>query len=311
MRKCMMNAISMGCIAVGSFLMGGALGLALSKDESDIFDENCIKLEDIRLYSKKEYEAECTITEDGERFLEEAQDSYDRMTKELYGPDRAKIIDPYSHVLDEEASEKLLDDLISEEEYDEAENKSVETTIRTVHDAGGREYSLRTDSNINNQPVIINKESKLPIGHIGIASKDNETISLFKQTSEGLEEVTEPYIISEDDYWDPNQYPEFAQENLVYYAKDDVLTTERDEVITDIDDVVGPHALTSFGSMCLDKDTVFVRNIRLGMDYEITRDEGSYQEIVLGYSDEEEEAAYKKAKQYFKQLEKEEEGATT
>lgn len=292
MRKCMMNAISMGCIAVGSFLMGGALGLALSKDESDIFEENCIKMED--LPHVWEYDTDKINEMMNFCHEKEAKDSYDRMTKELYGPDRDKIVDPYSHVLDVEASEKLLDAIVSEDEYDEAENESVETTVikpvKIVEYADGTRAAMTEDG------------SRIKVV--------NEDVTL-KHTSEGLEEVTEPYIISEDDYWGPNQYPEFAQENLVYYAKDDVLTTERDEVITDVEDIIGPDALTSFGSMCLDKDTVFVRNIRLGMEYEITRDEGSYQEVVLGYSDEEEEQAYKKAKQYFKNLEKEEEGATT
>lgn len=277
MRKCMMNAISMGCIAVGSFLMGGALGLALSKDESDIFEENCIKMED--LPHVWEYNTDKINEMMNFCHEKEAKDSYDRMTKELYGPDRDKIVDPYPEDL---------------EEFDEAENESVETTaikpVRIVEYADGTRAAMTED---------------------GSRIKVIEEDVTLKHTSEGLEEVTEPYIISEDDYWDPNQYPEFAQENLVYYAKDDVLTTERDEVITDVEDIIGPDALTSFGSMCLDKDTVFVRNIRLGMEYEITRDEGSYQEIVLGYSDEEEEQAYQKAKKYFKQLEKEEEGVTT
>lgn len=273
MRKCMMNAVSLGCVAIGSFLLGGALGLALSKDESDIFDENCVKMEDLDCYVKlgppvnvmpaldPDKEIQNTpITGEGtlcsEYIRDEAKESYDRMVNKLYGPYRNQIVYPESYYT-------------NNEDYDEAENESYETT--TIVDDG----------------------------------------VTLKPTSEGLEEVTEPYIISEDDYFDPNQYPEFAQENLVYYAKDDVLTTERDEVIVNVEDIVGPDALTSFGSLTVDKDTVFVRNIGLGMEYEVTRDEGSYQEVVLGYSDEDEERAYQKAKQYFKKLEKEEEGVTT
>lgn len=300
MRKCMMNAISMGCIAVGSFLMGGALGLALSKDESDIFEENCIKLKDYE-YNANEIKHILDFYDDkmldenlSEELRAEAKDSYDRMTKELYGPSDREVVMKLKYEIQEDTFDPYPEDLeeFDEEDFydysddDEAEDESVETTtIKPVVEAYDRE---------GNRHIF-------PVED-GVA---------LKHTSEGLEEVTEPYIISEDDYWDPNQYPEFAQENLVYYAKDDVLTTERDEVIVDVDDIIGPNALTSFGSMCLDNDTVFVRNIRLGMEYEITRDEGSYQEVVLGYSDEEEEQAYKKAKQYFKNLEKEEEGVTT
>lgn len=128
----------------------------------------------------------------------------------------------------------------------------------------------------------------------------NEDGDLVKETTEGIVEIVEPYIISEEEYMDPTVFIEFERTTLIYYEKDDTLATDRDEVITNVEEMIGPHALTSFGSMTNNKDTVFVRNVKLGADFEIVRDEGSYQELVLGLF--EEDSDYEKARKFFKDL---------
>lgn len=263
MRNCMMNAISLGCIAVGSFLLGSSFGLALSKDESDIFEENCIKLDDVSnpVYTKDEF-FDILIEKKKQRIEKEEQrskESYNRMVNRIYGPksDFDVVYGSTKNYLEEDEDSDIFDE----------ESEAFEATIKEVE-------------------------------------VDGETMTV-KQTTEGLIEVTEPCVISEDDFFDPNQYPEYDQDHLIYYAKDDVLTDEHDVVIYDaeIENIIGSEALTSFGSMTLDKDTVFVRNDKLGMKYEVTRDDGSYQEVVLGYSDEDDDRAYKKACEYFERME--------
>ena len=56
---------------------------------------------------------------------------------------------------------------------------------------------------------------------------------------------------------------------LLYY-KDHVLTDEDNNIIEDIDDVIGFDSLTRFGEF--EDDTVYVRNDKYRVDYEVIND---------------------------------------
>lgn len=129
---------------------------------------------------------------------------------------------------------------------------------------------------------------------------DEESGALVKDTTEGIVEIAEPYVISEDEYMYPTVFKEFEQSTLIYYESDDVLATDRDEVIKDVDELIGPSALTRFGEESGSDDVVFVRNIRLSTNFEVVREKGSYQELVLGIEDE--DAEYEKAKRFFESI---------
>ena len=77
-------------------------------------------------------------------------------------------------------------------------------------------------------------------------------------------------------------YPHFDKITITYYENDDVLADEQDEVIPDIEAVVGYDSLGRFGDMSDDDCVVYVRNRRLGADYEIVLAQESYTESVLG-----------------------------
>lgn len=93
-----------------------------------------------------------------------------------------------------------------------------------------------------------------------------------------------PYVLS---------YSEFhrgetigPQLNLTYFAGDDILCTSDDNaIIYNADQVVGA---LPFGRGSRDPDVVFIRNEKLGHDYEVTRVPHSYQTEVLGMEAEEE-----------------------
>lgn len=90
---------------------------------------------------------------------------------------------------------------------------------------------------------------------------------------------TRPYVIHVDEYqgdemgWD-------SQSTLTWYEKDSVLTDSHDHPIHNPNEVVGLPL--SFGHGSNDPNVVYVRNERLQAEYEILRDSGSYQEVVLG-----------------------------
>lgn len=90
---------------------------------------------------------------------------------------------------------------------------------------------------------------------------------------EGGNDMT-PYVISPDEF----DTIEYDTVNLTYYADGVLVNDSDDEVIEDVEDLVGPDALDSFGEY--EEDSVFVRDDALGIDYEICKDTRTYVEVV-------------------------------
>jgi hypothetical protein len=83
-------------------------------------------------------------------------------------------------------------------------------------------------------------------------------------------------LIDADQY--AEEFTHFDKVTLYYYRIDDVLTEENEEVIEDVDDVVSLDALAK-----LDMQTsVWVRNEKLMIDYEIISLNASYSQKILG-----------------------------
>lgn len=92
-----------------------------------------------------------------------------------------------------------------------------------------------------------------------------------------------PYVITIEDFM--NNCQDFDKASLTYYNEDDTLADEQEEAITDVYMTVGDDALLRFGDGSDDPDMVYVRNERLGSDYEVLRVNKSYQETVMGICD--------------------------
>lgn len=87
-------------------------------------------------------------------------------------------------------------------------------------------------------------------------------------------EKDKPYVISPEEF---GEFEDYETISLTYYA-DEVLADELDELVEDIDDVVGLDSLKTFGRH--EDDSVFVRNDRLKADYEILADLRNYSDVV-------------------------------
>lgn len=83
-----------------------------------------------------------------------------------------------------------------------------------------------------------------------------------------------PYVITPEEFGEADGY---GTESLNYYA-DGVLTDDWDNVIEDVDYIVGEESLTHFGEY--EDDSVFVRNDELEMEYEILLDERNFSDVV-------------------------------
>ncbi len=126
--------------------------------------------------------------------------------------------------------------------------------------------------------------------------ENTRRVDYTKYQKSSLEELVEKYAdeeaqeepeIKDDNY--PhiitiNQFGEDGQEceALKYYEEDDSLADEQDTLISDAEGILGGEALLNFGKGSEDVDIVYVRNKKLGLDYEVTRVHGSFSEEVLG-----------------------------
>ena len=94
-----------------------------------------------------------------------------------------------------------------------------------------------------------------------------------------------PNMISIDDF--DAGYPErYGTESLTYYAVDDILANDEDEMINDVESLIGADALDHFGAEAAelsgDSETMYIRNEKLHCDYEVTRIHQSYHQVVWG-----------------------------
>lgn len=87
------------------------------------------------------------------------------------------------------------------------------------------------------------------------------------------ERVETPYIIGPDEYHEEGSGV-FDKETITYYAGNDVLVTDTDEVL-EINDTIGRESLEHIGEY--ESDTVYVRNERLGMEFEVVCVDGAYE----------------------------------
>lgn len=137
--------------------------------------------------------------------------------------------------------------------------------------------------------VFSKKEAELDKELENIREKEEYTNEITKQgyadysgisKSEDEKEsrdVERPYVITPEDF---GSYSDYDTINLTYYA-DGILADEDDELVDDVEDIVGFDSLNHFGEY--ENDAVHVRNDARKADYEILRDSRTYSDVV-GYN---------------------------
>ena len=96
------------------------------------------------------------------------------------------------------------------------------------------------------------------------------------ESKKEVEKMGRPYVITPDEFGEIDEYEKVS---LKYYS-DGCLTDDQDDIIEDVDEVIGYESLNHFGEF--EEDSVFVRNDALKTDYEILLDPRDYYEIVNG-----------------------------
>lgn len=80
------------------------------------------------------------------------------------------------------------------------------------------------------------------------------------------ERAQKPYIITGDEYHN-GDFHSFDKDCVIYWAGNEMLTSEEEDEEFDISDVIGDDAIAWMVEH--DTDRVYVRNERLGTDYEV------------------------------------------
>lgn len=88
------------------------------------------------------------------------------------------------------------------------------------------------------------------------------------------ERCQKPYVIGPDLY--SEDFHGFSKNVLVYWAGNDMLMDDNQEQVTDVEGIIGRESLEHFGEF--ESGTVFVRNERMGSDFEVLLEEGAYGE---------------------------------
>lgn len=89
-----------------------------------------------------------------------------------------------------------------------------------------------------------------------------------------------PYVITEESF--SEEFLNHDKLSITYYMEDDVLADENEGIVDDVDMLVGYDNLNEMNAGLMHPQTIYVRNERISIDYEISINFNSYQETVLG-----------------------------
>jgi len=154
---------------------------------------------------------------------------------------------------------------IAQEEIDSVKEVFAKRMAEIAKDAEAR---IKAD-NAKEKPDIIKYAARLrEQGYTNYSDMVDE------KTEEESMSVDKPYVITPEEFGELDDYETIS---LIYYA-DHVLADDNDEIVEDIENVVGFDSLNSFGEY--EDDSVFVRNDRLKCDYEILLDQRRYSDVV-------------------------------
>lgn len=155
---------------------------------------------------------------------------------------------------------------IAQEEIDSVKEVFAKRMAEIAKDAEAR---IKAD-NAKEKPDIIKYAARLrEQGYTNYSDMVDE-----KTEEEESMSVDKPYVITPEEFGELDDYETIS---LIYYA-DHVLADDNDEIVEDIENVVGFDSLNSFGEY--EDDSVFVRNDRLKCDYEILLDQRRYSDVV-------------------------------
>ena len=157
------------------------------------------------------------------------------------------------------------------DKYEQLANEEIESVKEVFTRRAEKKMETKTEKkpegiHVKTKPNIMEYAARLSEeGYTNYAKEEKREVK--------IEPDELPYIISPDQYDDEMDYDKVS---YVYYA-DGVLADETDEIV-EADGVVPTDFADHFGEY--ENDTVYVRDDELKVDYDICRDDRTYEEVV-------------------------------
>lgn len=203
-----------------------------------------------------------------------------------YYTDRVEMLDEELQAYNEPAtvSPEMLE--MTEAAIQSLKEYSGEEVIVTTDPSEGMDVKVRTAYNLlssipKTEHVVVQEDVLVVAKNVFDGSLPPVPEDFDIEADRENRDPTIPYVITEEEFLE--NAPEYEQTTVTYFEADDVLADTRDQPIDDTDGVVGDPNLLRFGHGTKDRNTVFVRNERLEMDFEISRSSGSFAEEVHGF----------------------------
>lgn len=142
--------------------------------------------------------------------------------------------------------------------------------VAPVEDARAKAEAAKNKASVSEYAAKIREHGYTPYANV-----DNEEDSPEENEEEEREEMDAPYVISPEEVGESD----YDIVGLTYYA-DKMLADDNDDLVEDVESLVGFESLNHFGEF--EDDSVYVRNDRLKIDYEILLDQRTYAEVRKG-----------------------------
>jgi hypothetical protein len=186
-----------------------------------------------------------------------------------------KLKAKYEKISEQEISEakQFYAVLNSKETPGEAVERLIPSQSESLTSAAEALRSYQGEEVENSEPDVV-----VEVNVFERAQQDVEDFDIEEEMKNRTRNV--PYIIHHDEYMEAD--PGYPQQTLTYYEGDDTLTDEQDTPIIAVNDVIGEGNLR-FGYGSGDSGTVFIRNDKLSLDFEVVKSDGKYAHEVLGF----------------------------
>lgn len=198
--------------------------------------------------------------------------------------------DHYAQMAEEEVNEhreytkKKIDEVIAKYEKD---NKEVKEVINKTEDVIKNKYAklatnynspAQTKPNLADMVENIIEQTEYPREDDDYDELEEEMYEKEAE-SDGLNERldVDPYLITDEEFTNENRH--YEKLTLWYYELDQTLADDNEEIIDNVDQLIGEGTLDN---MVDDERTIYIRNDRQGADFEIICLNKSYKEEVLG-----------------------------
>lgn len=176
----------------------------------------------------------------------------------------AAIGSAVSWILVKTKYEQTISDKNEEIEFLRDRYSSKDITIRDVAETAAKE-GFNVDISL--------EEPEEPTIH-EIREKVRELRYNNESDEEDEDDMCGPEVIAPEESWEQD-YPVIS---LTYYEGDGVLADDHNKIIKNVDELVGSDFADHFGEY--EDDSVFIRNRKNKVYYEILKDYGSYTESI-------------------------------